>query len=110
MPSRSGPVAIYVAAQPPPARELGTIEVSGEDREGAVEVLLPAFVEKVAALGGNVAVVDAVDARFEMRVRTTVETYTYPCGFATCTGTRLVPMPEEVSITTMRGRALARDE
>ncbi len=105
--ARGGPVAIFVAATPPSsARVIGKVEVRGDNHDGAVEVLLPTFAEKVALLGGDGAAIDSVDTHFELRERMTVETYTYQCGFYTCTGTHTVPMLEEVAIVTMRGRAL----
>jgi hypothetical protein len=107
VPAWTGPVAIYVAATPPPATDLGRVEVHGDNYDGAVEVLVPVFAQHVAALGGNAAVIESIDTRFETRVRVQMETYTYQCGFYTCTGTRAVPMPEEVAIVTMRGHALS---
>lgn len=105
--ARGGPVAIFAAAAPPAsATELGKVEVHGDDDDGVVEVLLPAFAEKAALLGADGAAIDGIETRFELRERLTLETYTYQCGFYTCTGTHTVPMIQEVAVVTMHGRAL----
>ena len=73
---------------------------------GKVEVLLPQFVRKVAQIGGNVAVIDGVRARFELVGRNQVETFYYTCGMgATCAGTRVYAANDEVMIVSMFGRA-----
>ena len=82
------------------------VDVRAEDLEARLERLMPVVVQRVAALGGDIAVVDAVDAAFVTRMRPHPETYTYPCGFYTCTGTRVVPMPQEVATVRVRARAL----
>lgn len=103
---RAGPVAIYASHVPPAAVELGLVEVRGDGDEGGVDVLLPLFVQKVAALGGDAAVIDAVDARYELSITTTPETMLQPCPWRTCTSTRYVPTQTEVLVVTMRGRAM----
>lgn len=103
---RAGPVAIYASQVPPAAVELGLVEVKGEGDEGGVDVLLPLFVQKVAALGGDAAVIDAVDARYELSVTTTPETMLQPCPWRTCASTRSMPTQTEVLVVTMRGRAM----
>jgi hypothetical protein len=104
--ARTGPVSVYLAATPPVGTDLGRVEVHGDNYDGIVEVLLPVFAQHVAALGGDAAVIESIDTRFETRERVQMETYTYQCGFYTCTGTHSVLMPEEVAIVTMRGHAL----
>jgi hypothetical protein len=104
----SGPVAIYASGQTPPgAIDLGVIEVHAFQQEGTVETLLPQFVSRVAQIGGNVAVIDGVRARFELAGRTQVETFYYACGIgATCGGTRVYSTNDELMIVSMYGRAL----
>ena len=86
----SGPVSIYAAnAVPPNAVDLGVVEVSGAQVESTVGTLLPVFVQKVAQIGGNIAKIDGVRARFELVTFTHLETYYYPCGRrAQCAGQR----------------------
>jgi hypothetical protein len=104
----SGPVAIYAAAQPPPgAVDLGVVEVHAFQQEGTVDTLLPQFVSRVAQIGGNVAVIEGVRARFEIAGRTQVETFYYACGIgATCGGTRVYSTNDELMIVSMFGRAM----
>lgn len=108
MPSYAGPVAIYSSGQPPPgAADLGVVEVHAAQEEGTVETLLPQFVRKVAEIGGNVAVIDGVRARFEVVGRTHVETFYYTCGLgATCAGTRVYSANDELMIVSILGRAM----
>jgi hypothetical protein len=110
LPPHVGPVAIYAAGLRPQGRELGLVEVHAQDTEATVETLLPLFVQKVASLGGNAAVIDGVNASFEVITHAQIETYYYPCGFhATCTGRRMTPMSAEVMTVSMHGRAIAMD-
>ncbi len=107
LPPHLGSFVVMAAGMPDGATELGVVEVHGTQREGAIDVLLPLFVEKAAGLGGDAAIVDAVEARFEIVERPRAETYTYPCGFqGVCTGTRFYDTSEEVMVVRMRGRAM----
>jgi len=103
MPAYQGPVSIYSSGQPPPgASDLGVVEVHAAQEEGTVDTLLPQFVRKVAQIGGNVAVIDAIRARFEIVGRTHVETYYYTCGLgATCAGTRVYSANDEMMIVSI---------
>ncbi|MBS2019131.1 MAG: hypothetical protein JST00_40060 [Deltaproteobacteria bacterium] len=107
LPSYSGPVAIHSTGQPPPgAVDLGVVEVHATQQEGTVDTLLPQFVRRVAQIGGNVAVIDGIRARFELVGRTHVETYYYTCGMgATCAGTRVYSANDELMVVSMYGRA-----
>jgi hypothetical protein len=113
MPAYNGPVAIYSTGQPPPgAVDLGVVEVHAAQQEATIDELLPQFVKKVAVIGGNVAVVDGIRARFELAARTHLETYYYtgtgaggcPMG-ATCAGTRAYAANDELMIVSIFGRA-----
>ena len=108
LPSYSGPVAIYSSGQPPPgAMTLGVVEAHAMQEEGTVETLLPAFVKKVAQIGGNVAVIDGIRARFEVVGRTHVETYYYTCNLgSTCAGTRVYSANDELMVVSIIGRAM----
>lgn len=108
LPPHAGPVAIYAASEPAGAAVVGVVEVHAAQGEGNVETLLPLFVEKVASVGGDAAVIDDVVAHFEFVTRMQVETYTYPCGNTVCTGTRSYPVTQEVMTVTMKGRAVRR--
>jgi hypothetical protein len=107
-PPRSGPVAVYAANVPSSATELGRVEVRAEGVDANIELLVPEFVDKVASLGGDAAVIDVVDARFDLVQSTTTESYLYPCAFRSCVGTRMVPYTTEVLVLVMRGRAMRR--
>src|SRR5689334_25416686 len=73
LPAYSGPVAIYSTGTPPPgAVDLGVVEVHAAQQEATVDTLLPQFVAKVAQIGGDVAVIDGIRARYEMMGRTHV--------------------------------------
>lgn len=107
LPAHVGAVAIFVANRPAAATEVGVVEVHAAQSEATIETLLPLFVAKVAALGGDAAVVDVVQARFDMATRWHTETYLYQCGWrASCVGTRTFPVTEEVMLLSMRGRAV----
>jgi hypothetical protein len=101
-------VAVYAANVPPSATELGRVEVRAEGVDADIELLVPEFLDKVASLGGDAAVIDSVDARFDMVQSTTTESYVYPCAFRSCVGTRMVPYTTEMLVLVMRGRAMRR--
>ena len=107
LPPRTGPVAVYAAGYPIGGVDLGVVEVRAAQGEANVETLLPAFVNKGAQLGGNAAVIEHVDARFDVTTHVHVESYTYPCGYYTCVGTRSYPVTGEVVTLIMRGRAVS---
>jgi hypothetical protein len=103
----TGPVAVYTLANPPPgAVDLGVVEVHASNQEATIETLFPAFVQKVAQLGGNAAVVDGIKARFEMVPYGHWETFYYPCGYSTCSSMRYISSRDEVMVVSMHGRAM----
>jgi hypothetical protein len=106
LPPSQAPVAVYAAGLRPAGQDLGLVEAHGAQEEGVIELLLPAFVAKVAELGGDAAVIDKITARFEIVTHARVESYAYPCGWhATCTGTRMVPVSDEMLVVSMQGHA-----
>ena len=109
LPAYTGPVSIYSTGQAPPgAVDLGVVEVHASQQEGTIDTLMPQFVRKAAEIGGNVAVVDGVRARFELVGRTHVETFYYTCGLgATCAGTRVYAANDEVMVVSVFGRAFS---
>ena len=109
LPAYAGPVAVYAAGQAPPgAVDLGVVEVHAAQQEATIDTLLPQFVQKVAQIGGNVAVVDGIRARFELIGRSHVETFYYTCNMgATCAGTRVYAANDEVMIVSVFGRAFS---
>ena len=109
LPEYSGPVAVYSAGQAPPgAVDLGVVEVHAAQQEATIDTLLPQFVQRVAQIGGNVAVVDGVRARFELIARSHVETFYYTCSMgATCAGTRVYAANDEVMVVSVFGRAFS---
>jgi hypothetical protein len=109
LPAYTGPVSIYSTGQAPPgAVDLGVVEVHASQQEGTVDTLMPQFVRKVAQIGGNVAVVDGIRARFELVGRTHIETFYYTCGLgATCAGTRVYAANDELMVVSVYGRAFS---
>src|SRR5215467_10006783 len=108
LPPHSGPVMVFAAGEPLSGQELGVVEVHASQSEATIETLMPLFVEKVAKLGGNAAVVDAVRAGFEVVSHPYAENFVYPCGMrAQCVGTHVYATNDEVMIVTMRGRAFS---
>lgn len=109
LPAYAGPVAVYSAGQAPPgAVDLGVVEVHAAQQEATIDTLMPQFVYKVAQIGGNVAVIDGVRARFELVGRSHVETFYYTCNMgATCAGTRVYAANDEVMIVSVFGRAFS---
>lgn len=105
----SGPVAIYATGRPPPgAVDLGVVEVHALQQEATVDNLLPLFLQKVASIGGNVAVIEGTRARFELAGRTQVEQFYYSCNVGrTCSGTRVYSTNDELMILSMFGRAMS---
>ena len=109
LPEYSGPVAIYATSPAPPgAVDLGVVEVHAAQQEATVETLMPQFARKVAQIGGNVALIDGVRARFELVGRAHVESFYYPCGRrATCAGSRVYAANDEVMVVSVHGRAFS---
>jgi hypothetical protein len=109
LPAYAGPVAVYASGRPPEgAVDLGVVEVHAAQQEATVDTLLPQFVRKVAEIGGNVAVVEGVRARFEIVPRTHVETFYFTCGMgATCAGTRVYSANDELMRVSMFGHAFS---
>lgn len=109
LPSYEGPVAIYPLGAPPPgAVDLGVVEVHAFQQEATVDALLPQLVQRVAQIGGNVAVIDGVRARFEHVARNQIETFYYTCGLgATCAGQRVYAANDELMVVSMFARAFS---
>jgi len=108
LPAHYGEVAIYTTGAPQNATELGLVEVHAEGSEANVEALFLPFVQKVAGLGGDAAVIESIEASYALVTSMHVETYTYPCGYVTCTSTRMVPTTTEVVTVRIAGRAEKR--
>jgi len=108
LPAYSGPVSIFaVGKAPPDAVDLGLIEVHAAQQEATVDTLLPQFVRKVADIGGNVAVIEGIRARFELIGRSHAETFYGACRMGpACSGTRVYATDDEVMIVTMMGHAM----
>jgi hypothetical protein len=107
LPPHVGAVELYAAGEQVAGADLGVVEVHAAQTEATIDTLLPVFVQKVAQIGGNAAVIENVRARFEIVSNPHVETYTYACGYnATCTGTRMYSMNDEVMVVSIRGHAV----
>jgi hypothetical protein len=107
LPSYSGAVSIYASGNPPAnAQDLGVVEVHAEEQEATVATLLPLFLQKVASLGGDIAVIDGVRARFEMVQRSHTETFYARCGRGPCAGRNVYGTLDEVMVVSIFGRAM----
>jgi len=109
LPAYAGPVAVYPLGQPPAgAVDLGVVEVHAYQQEATVDTLLPQFIAKVAQIGGNVALIEGVRARFDLAGRSHVETFYYTCNLGTtCAGTRVYSTNDELMVVSMFGRAMS---
>ena len=106
-PPYNGPVAVYASGKiPVGARDLGVVEVHAAQSEASIENLFPVFIRKVAALGGDAAVVDGVTGRFEIVTQPYLESYYYPCGWrGSCMGTRMHAVNDEILYVSIYGHA-----
>jgi hypothetical protein len=107
-----GPLSIFsTGGTIPHTIEIGRVEVRGENREGAIDVMFPLFLKKVASLGGDVAVIDDVSAGFynvtTWRNDVSPQGCVTPPGqFAMCTAQNAYPVTIEGMTIFMVGRAL----
>jgi hypothetical protein len=69
-------VAVHLTREPVDADELGIVEAHGPRPAATLEQILNEFTRRVAALGGDIARVDAFATGYE----TVTESYTYECG------------------------------
>jgi hypothetical protein len=76
LPPYAGPVEVSMTREPEHGRLIAIVEV--DDGEGTVDRLMPAFLARVAAEGGNFAKIDDIGMRYEDRTCHTTETY--ECG------------------------------
>jgi hypothetical protein len=75
-PPVTGPVAMRLTSDPPAAEQLGIVEAHGRRPAATLQEVLAQLAGQVAALGGDVARIDAFPTRYEM----VDESYTYDCG------------------------------
>lgn len=107
LPSYSGPVAVYASGQRPEgAVDLGVVEAHGALSEGTVDLLLPVFLQKVAQIGGNAAVIDGVRARYYIVPQAMLDSYYYRCRWnGTCATNQVVYTSTENRILFISGHA-----
>jgi hypothetical protein len=102
-PHYQGPIEVSMTSAPEHGRPIAIVEV--DDADGTVEKLMPAFLKRVAAEGGNFAKIDDIAVVFEER--TSEKTETYECGTKekpqTCD--RTVTSTTEVGTLHILGRA-----
>ncbi len=84
VPGGREPVVVQFTQKPADADELGIVEAQGRGPAAKLQQVLAELTGRVAALGGNLARVDAFATRYDV----VNESYTYDCG---TTGTRLEP-------------------
>jgi len=102
-------VAVRLTREPVDADELGIVEAHGARPAATLEQILTEFTRRVAALGGDVARVDAFATRYE----TVTESYTYECGTnVTHDEARMVTQtnPDGTTTTTWRHEPVTRYE
>jgi hypothetical protein len=107
LPAYAGDITVYSALPHPiDAVDLGVVEVRGVQTEATIENLLPIFLQKVAELGGDVAVVEGIRAHFDQISRSQNEMFYYTCGLSyTCAGSRSFNWNDEVLLVSIRGHA-----
>jgi hypothetical protein len=105
----SGPVSIHAMGEAPVGTyPIGGVDVSGTEDEASIEDLMPVFLEKVAQLGGNAAVIERVDTEFHTVVVPQIESYSFPCGYGrSCIRSRTYLAYHEVMTLHLRGRAFS---
>jgi hypothetical protein len=96
-----GPVQVR-ATGAPSTPELGLVQVAGQR---TVDDLMPEFKRRVAELGGSLGIVDQVKSRFEMIMRTQMQTYSCGTQSAPRTCTRTQHVWVEVMTVQLLGRA-----
>ncbi len=106
---RVGAVYLYTPGRVPEGTQLGLVEVHASGSEATIDALTPIFVRKAASLGANAAVLEQVKSDFAFVSRPYIETYSFPCGFRTCMGSRMFAQTDEMMTVTLRGRALLVD-
>lgn len=107
LPPHVGEVAVYIENRPDGLADLGVVEVHAAQTEANVETLFPLFIERVASLGGDVAVIDNITARFHLVTQMYRDTFPYQCGYGTCLGYRSYPITSEVVVVSIAGRAMS---
>jgi len=107
LPPYAGPVAVYASGQRPQgAVDLGVVEAHASLSEGTVDQLLPVFLQKVAQIGGNAAVIDAVRARYYIVPQAMLDSYYYRCRWnGTCAGNQFVYASSEDRVLLISGHA-----
>ena len=88
---------------PEGAAQVGIVEARGA---AGIDALVPELIQRTREVGGNYAVIDHVQTRFEYFQ--TLENYQYPCAGPMrpsmyCTGSR--PVSNEVMVTRIVARA-----
>ena len=97
------PVVLSSLRVPPNARELGIVQAHSNQTD--IQRIVPEFVGKVAALGGNYGKIDDVTTTYQMRTTTSVQSYSCGTANAPMTCTRTVTTTVEVPTTRVLGRA-----
>jgi hypothetical protein len=75
-PPNQGQVAVRFTQEPTDADELGIVEAHGRRPAATLQQVMAELTGRVAALGGDIARVDAFATQYEMLS----ESYTYDCG------------------------------
>src|SRR5438105_6392780 len=66
LPPHTGPVQLYAAGEAVYGADLGVVEVHAAQNEATIDTLVPLFIQRAAQIGANVAVIEWVNAHFEI--------------------------------------------
>jgi len=97
------PVYLSSLAVPPQARELGVVQAHSDQTD--IRRIVPEFVARVAALGGNFGKIDDITTTYEIKTVTSHQTYSCGSVNAPATCSRMVTSHIEVPTTRVLGRA-----
>ena len=97
------PVWLSSLAVPPQARELGVVQAHSDQTD--IRRIVPEFVARVSALGGNFGKIDDITTTYEFHTVTSHQTYSCGSVNAPRTCSRTVTSQVEVPTTRVLGRA-----
>jgi hypothetical protein len=97
------PVRLSSLSVPANGRELGVVQAHSDRTD--IRMLVPEFVARVGALGGNFGKIDDITTTYEMRTTTSMQSYSCGTANAPMTCMRSVTNTVEVPTTRVLGRA-----
>jgi hypothetical protein len=97
------PIWLSSLSVPPIGRELGIVQAHSNQTD--IQKIVPEFVARVAALGGNFGKIDDITTTYEMQTTTSMQSYSCGTASAPMTCMRSVTTTVEVPTTRVLGRA-----